>query len=314
MNPPLLAIVGPTGVGKTALSLALAAKLDGEIVSADSRQVYRYMDIGTAKPTLKQRSAVPHHLVDVVDPDQEYSLALFLNQARDAIGDIHARSRLPILVGGAGQYVWALLEGWHVPEVPPDPVLRGRLEERARREGVGSLYDELRKVNPSLADRTDGLNPRRVVRALEVSYAGDSEQVGAKTPPPYRVMTLGLAADRASLHRRIDLRVDAMLDAGWAGEVQALLDRGYDADLPSMSSLGYRELIQHLTGDVSLEEAVARIKSRTHGFARGQMGWFRPADSRIRWFDADGGPDPALQAVERWLQGAGGPGGRGALC
>jgi tRNA dimethylallyltransferase len=304
----LLAIVGPTSVGKSALALKLAKELLGEIVSADSRQVYRFMDIGTAKPSLEDRSAVPHHLIDVVNPDEDYSLALFLRHAAEAIQNAKNRSMVPILVGGTGQYVWGLLEGWQAPEVPPDHQLRRRLEERARTAGAASLYEELARLDPEAARHVDARNPRRVIRALEVYHGSPDHRSRSrrKAPPPYQTKIIGLSLERTALYQRIDHRVDMMIESGWIEEVRALLDRGYSPELPSLSSLGYGELVQHLDHEMSLDEAVQRIKYRTHRFARQQQAWFRTTDRRIRWFDASS-LDQAEAEVARWLTGSQSP-------
>ncbi len=283
-----MAVVGPTATGKSGLGIRVAREIGGEIVSADSRQVYRHMDIGTAKPSADQLSAVPHHLIDVVDPDHEYSLALFLRDARRAIADILGRSRVPVVVGGAGQYVWGLLEGWQVPEVPPAGQLRRELEGRAEANGAESLHRELAAVDPAAARRIDPRNVRRVVRALEVYQLGQGGGPDGprREAPPFEPIVVGLTLDRAELDRRIDERVDAMMAAGWLAEVRALLDRGYGQDLPSMSGLGYGELGRCLKGELSREQAVETIKRRTRRFSRQQHGWFRLSDPRVRWSQA----------------------------
>ena len=283
----IVAVVGPTAVGKSSLALRLARELDGEIVSADSRQVYRQMDIGTGKPSPQDRAEVPHHLIDIADPDAEYSLALFLRDARSAIRDLFARSRLPIVCGGTGQYVWALLEGWQVPIVAPDSEFRDALYERVRVEGVEVLHRELSAVDPAAAHRVDPLNPRRVVRALEVARsAGHPRPEPNREKPPFGAAIVGLTLGQERLNHRIDRRVDSMMAAGWLAEVERLLGCGYDRDLPSMSSLGYTELAKHVRGEISFEEAVEEIKRRTRKFARRQRAWFRDADERIRWFES----------------------------
>ena len=296
----LLAVVGPTGVGKSAFALRASKELGGEIVNADSRQVYRRLDVGTAKPTLAERISVPHHLFDVVDPHETYSLAQFLTQATAAIADIHSRSKLPVLAGGTGQYVRALLEGWKAPAVEPDTETRRSLEERARISGVSSLIEELSEIDPEAAERVDARNARRVVRALEVAYSGKSGPI-RKEPPPYDVLVIGLTLDRSSLYERIDNRVDAMIATGWLSEVKGLLDDGCNPDLPSMSSVGYSELADVIAGVLSMDEAVQRIKYRTHRLARAQYAWFRPTDDRIRWFDAASETTQALWAVRDWV-------------
>ena len=287
-QPPIVAIVGPTAVGKTALALHLAAKLDGEIINADSRQVYRGMDIGTAKPSPEERALVPHHLLDVCDPDDTFSLALFLEQAHAAVDDVQNRGRLPLLVGGTGQYVWAFLEGWQVPKVAPNPALRADLELQLQRRGIWPLYELLQAVDPQTAERTDPQNPRRVIRALEVHLSGGKRAAGNAGRKGARVnaLILGLTMNREQLYSRIDGRVDEMLKQGFLDEVRCLLDRGYPTSLPAMSGVGYQELAAHLSGELTLEEAVQRIKFRTHGVARRQYNWFRLEDTRIQWLQA----------------------------
>ena len=297
--------MGQTAVGKSGLAMCLARRLGGEIVSADSRQVYRRMDIGTAKPPPEHLAAVRHHLIDVADPDDEYSLGHFLYESKKAIQDVKSGSRLPIVAGGTGQYVWALLEGWNPAPVAPDPLLRAELAERLESEGVAALHRELAERAPEAAARVDARNPRRVVRALEVALATPEEVTphARRTPPPYDVAILGLAMDADRLRRRIDERVDAMLAAGWVAEVRGLLDSGYGPELPSMSSLGYREIADHLRGLLSLDEAADAVKRGTRRFARRQRAWFKPSDVRIRWFDAETRREDAVRYAEEWLSG-----------
>ena len=293
-----LAIVGPTASGKSRLGMEVAQCVGGEIVGADSRQVYRHMDIGTAKPTMADRRKVRHHLVDIIDPSDDYSVALYVRQARHAILDVLDRGSVPIVVGGTGQYVWALLEGWNVPEVSPDDSLRAELQGRMKRHGLAALAGELQELAPVAARRIDLANPRRVIRALELalqSPAGEPEQP-TRTPPPFQVTVIGVEVDRARLYERINARVDAMFEAGWVGEVENLLDKGYGHDLPAMSSLGYREICEYLRREVKLEDAVETIKTKTRRFARQQGAWFRTNDERIRWFSSEcGGLDQAVE-------------------
>ena len=294
---PLLSVVGPTAVGKTDLAVRLALELDGEVVNADSRQVYRHMDIGTAMPTPEQRSLVPHHLVGILDPEQPFGLSIFMDLAGRAIRDIHQRGKLPILVGGTGQYVWSLLEGWKVPRVPPNRALRQRLDEEASVHGPEPLFRRLLEVDPQAGNTVDGRNPRRVIRALEV-YEATGEPPSsfrAKGPSPYELCVVGLTLDRQNLYRRIDARVDSMMEQGLVRETQMLIAMGYAPELPSMSSVGYRELALHLSSQLDLAEAVQRIKYATHRLARRQLTWFRAGDARIRWVTAGPG---AVQQVE----------------
>jgi tRNA dimethylallyltransferase len=298
MNP-LVAIVGPTATGKSSLALELCQTLNGEIISADSRQVYCYMDIGTAKPTAEERALVPHHLIDVVNPDDDFSLALYQSKALEAINDIQRRKKTAFLVGGSGLYVWALLEGWRIPQVPPDPTLRRELETRAKVEGGERLYKELKETDPAAAEHIDPRNVRRVIRALEVGLRGTPfSQLQVKHPFVDSVI-VGLTTDRADLYRRIDDRVDNMIEKGLADEVKGLVARGYGFDLPSMSGLGYKQIGLYLEEKIDLPAAIQQIKFDTHSFARHQYNWFRLKDKRINWFEAEEG---TTKAVYRFIQ------------
>ncbi len=284
MLPPLVALVGPTAVGKTALAVRLARRLQGDIVSADSRQVYRWMDIGTAKPTPAERDAAFHHLIDVVDPDEPFSLATYQEQAYAAIADITARGRLPLLVGGTGQYLAAVLSGWQMPRVPPQPDLRASLEAQARQQGVAALYAQLQQVDPQAAAQIHPDNLRRIVRALEV-YTVTGQPISdqqQRHPPPYHITTLWINLPRPQLYQRIDRRVDAMLAAGLLEELRGLLERGYSWELPAMSGLGYRQFRPYFEQQATLEECVERLKYNTHAFARQQDNWFRRLPNIVR--------------------------------
>jgi tRNA dimethylallyltransferase len=285
---PLIVILGPTAVGKTEIALQLAERLSGEIVSADSRLFYRGMDIGTAKPTLAERERVPHHLIDITEPDDTISLALFQRLARQAIAEIQGRRRLPFLVGGTGQYIRAVVQDWDIPPVQPNPRLREALEIWADQIGKQGLLNRLAILDPQAAAAIDSNNLRRTVRALEVIFSTGrrfSEQRRSGVPP-YQVMLLGLTRPRPELYTRIDARIQAMLDAGLVGEVQGLLERGFAPDLPPLSAIGYREVIAYLQGNITLEEAITQIKRSTRVFVRRQANWFKPDDPDIRWFRA----------------------------
>jgi tRNA dimethylallyltransferase len=290
--PSLVAVVGPTAVGKTAMGIHLARRLNGEIVSADSRQVYRLMDIGTAKPTPAERAAAVHHLIDVVAPDEEFSLARYQEQARAAIADMVARGRLPLLVGGTGQYLAALLEGWQIPRVAPQPDLRARLEQEAAAQGTAALYARLQRVDPQAAATIGGDNLRRIIRALEV-YEVTGQPISAqqtRQPPPYHITTLWLTMPRPVLYARIDARVDRMMQAGLLDEVRGLLARGYGWELPAMSGLGYRQFRPFFEGEASLEACVQRLKYDTHTFVRRQENWFRRLPGLMRVRQVGNGP------------------------
>ncbi|MFO8037370.1 MAG: tRNA (adenosine(37)-N6)-dimethylallyltransferase MiaA [Anaerolineales bacterium] len=283
---PLIVILGPTAVGKTKLSLPLAERFNGEIVSADSRLFYRGLDIGTAKPSPEEQERVPHYLIDVADPDQVWNLALYLREAKKAIQDIVQRGKVPFLVGGTGQYIEALVEGWRIPSVKPHPALREALRRWADEIGVPGMRKRLEVLDPEAAQRIDGPNLRRMVRALEVIFlSGEkfSEQKG-KGPTPYRVLKLGLTRPREELYQRIDARIHAMMEAGFIEEVKALLEKGYDPDLPPLSAIGYRQIIHYLQGTITLDEAIRQMKSRSHSYVRKQANWFQKDDPGIRWF------------------------------
>jgi tRNA dimethylallyltransferase len=296
---PLLVIVGPTASGKTALGVELAERFGGEIVNADSRQVYRLMDIGTAKPSAEERARVRYHMLDVAWPDEPYSLAQYQRDAEATVVDVWRRGRLPLLVGGTGLYVRAVVDGLAIPAVPPQLALRAELEAEAVANGPGAVHARLAAVDPVAAAGIEPANVRRVIRALEVCLVTGrpfSEQRGER-PTPYRLLLLGLNTARAELYARADRRVDGMLTAGLVAEVEALLARGYRSDLPAMSSLGYREIGAYLCGEMTLAEAAERMKLATHAYIRRQLTWFRP-DARIAWLDAD---DPRVADVAKRL-------------
>jgi tRNA dimethylallyltransferase len=281
----LTAIVGPTAVGKTALAVALAQQLGAEIVSADSRQLYRLMDLGTAKPTPAERAAAPHHLLDICAPDEPFSLAAYQELATQAIAAIVARGRPPLLVGGTGQYLAAVLEGWQVPRVAPQLELRASLERAAAEHGAAALHARLAAVDAAAAAQIAPSNVRRVIRALEVYHVTGVPISAQQTrePPPYAIRTLWLTRPREELYARADARADAMVAAGLADEVADLRRRGYGWELPSMSSLGYIQLRPFLEGEATLAACVERLKFDTHSFIRRQEAWFRRLPGLERW-------------------------------
>lgn len=301
MKPPgkLLVIVGPTAVGKTALALRLGKALGGEVVSADSRQVYRGMDIGTAKPTAEERARIPHHLINIRNPDEPLSLAEYQALAYQAIDSLLARGKLPMLVGGTGQYVRAVVEGWGIPAVPPDEALRAKLYAEAEASGHEALHARLHALDPVAAGRIDPRNVRRVVRALEVCLIAGRpiSELQCKTPPAYHILQIGLTRPRPALYRRAGDRIDRMIAAGLANEVRHLVEAGYDWHLPAMSGLGYREIGAYLRGETSLEEAGRSIKRETRRFIRRQYNWFRLSDPHIRWFDLEAASLPEVEAA-----------------
>jgi tRNA dimethylallyltransferase len=340
MSKRLLAIVGPTATGKTEVGLLLAEMLGGEIVSADSMQVYRGMDIGTAKSSGEQRARVRHHLIDIVEPEEPFSVACYQSLAEQALADIWARGRQPILVGGSGLYVRAVVDGLDLPLAPPDPELRRRLVEEAQREGAEALHARLAARDPEAAARIHPHNVKRVIRALEV-YARTGEAISewwqeASSYPTrldqsletgYNARALeaprpraprgrggeaaarqfGLVLARAELYARIEARVDRMVSAGLVEEVRGLVARGLDQDLVAMKGLGYAQIGRHLRGEYDFAEAVRRLKGDTKRFAKRQLTWFR-ADPRIEWVDVSeaGGPAGAARIIEKkWSVGCG---------
>ena len=298
---PLVTLVGPTAVGKTSVSIDLAQAIGGEIVSADSRLVYRGMDNGTAKPSPAEQERVPHHLIDVVDPDQPLTLAEYQRRAYAAIQDIGSRGRVALLVGGSGQYVRAVVEGWGIPEVAPDWTLRAELDAFAATHGKESLHARLAALDSTAAERIDYRNQRRVVRALEVTMLAGRpvSELQAKTPPPYRIFQVGLTRPRPVLYARIDRRIDEMLEAGLVDEVRGLAAAGHAWDLPAMSGLGYRQIGLYLRGEATFEDSVQLIRRETRRFVRQQATWFRLDDPQIHWFDLE---KASVTQVIAWVQ------------
>jgi tRNA dimethylallyltransferase len=285
---PLIVIVGPTAVGKTSVSIKLAQGFDGEIVSADSRLFYRGMDIGTAKPTKEEMQGVPHHLIDVADPDEVWNLAVFQGRAYQAIDQIHNRNRLPFLVGGTGQYVRSIVEGWLIPPQKPDYKIREALTLWADKIGAEAFHERLKAIDPVAADKIDYRNVRRTVRALEVVFKTGKRfsELRQKQSCPYHPIILGIERPRNELYARVDQRIENMLADGLVREVEALLAAGYSPELPTFSAIGYQEIIQYLQSKISLEYAIELIKRNTRVFVRRQANWFKPDDPRITWFSA----------------------------
>jgi tRNA dimethylallyltransferase len=302
-NPSLILLVGPTAVGKTEIAIQLAERMDGEIVSADSRLFYRGMDIGTAKPSPAERTRVRHHLIDIADPDEILSLAVFQQKAREAIADIHSRGKLPLLVGGTGQYVRAVTEGWKPPEVKPDERLREELEQMNEERGKEWLYEKLKSLDPDAATKIDPRNVRRTIRALEVILTTGrkfSEQRG-QGESLYHLITIGLTRPRTELYARIDARIESMFAAGLLEEVKSLLAKGYSPGLPTMSAIGYRECVRVIQGQISVEQAKVEMRRATRTFVRRQGNWFKADDPHIQWFAVQGGIVKEIQGYLRKL-------------
>lgn len=301
----LVIIVGPTAVGKTELSIQLAKILDGEIISADSRLFYRGMNIGTAKPTKIEMNDIRHHLIDVADPDETWSLGQFKGAVDFLIREISQRDHLPILVGGTGQYIRAISDGWLPPEVIPNNILRGALEKMADNTSSERLHDQLRLLDPVAASIIDHRNIRRTIRALEVILQTGipfSKQ-RTTTTSPYHCLFVGLMRPRVQLYERVDQRIELMFENGLLAEVEGLLRQGFTAHSPSMSAIGYREATSVLDGTMTLAQAKAEMKRLTRAFIRRQANWFKPEDPRIHWFDPNLDIlDPIYDLVQQHLK------------
>jgi len=298
---PVVVVLGATATGKTELAIQIASEHGGEVVSADSRYFYRGMDIGTAKPMADEQAGIPHHLIDILGPDQPYSLGQFLDDAYRAIEDVNANGRLPIVAGGTPQYLRALLEGWTVPEVTPDEEVRRRLAE----EEPGALHARLMAVDPESAERIGPSNKRRMIRALEIFEATGRtmSELSGKNPPPYRFHIVGLTQPREVLYTRIDARVQRMYAEGWLDEVRALVANGITAQHPSMSAHGYREALEVVTGVSDEEDAIRRTCFIIHRYVRHQQTWFRRFDN-VHWFDSSvaGWQNKAAERVQGWRE------------
>lgn len=275
----LIVILGPTASGKTELAIKLARKFNGEIVSADSRQVYRDLDIGTAKPTKKEQREVLHRLIDIKNPNQPYSVSQYKQDAIGAINKIIQRNKIPFLVGGTGLYIKAVVDNLYIPKVKPDLKLRRRLEVIIENKGLKNLYEDLVKIDPEAAYIVDPQNPRRIIRALEVAFKTKKpfSQQRKKGRPLFEVLQIGLPPNK----ERIEKRVEEMVKAGLVKEVKNLI-RKFDKNLATFDAIGYRETINYLEKKTSLPEAVEKIKKNTWHFARHQMTWFKK-DPRIHW-------------------------------
>ena len=301
----LIAVLGPTGVGKTEVAIRLASRLDGEIISADSRLLYRGMDIGTAKPTPDQLSSIAHHLIDVAEPDDSWSLGVFRAAALETITAVQARGRLPLLVGGTGQYVWAILEGWSPPPGAKDEGLRRELESFSATHGHAALHSRLAEIDPVSAARIDSRNVRRVVRALEIHRLTNQppSRLRQRSETPFRSLKVVLSLPRGELYAQIDNRLERMVEQGLVDEVGGLLARGISPDLPAMSAIGYRQIVAHLQGRMTLDEALAEIRRASRRLVRHQANWFKEDDPENHVFEARPGVEEGIvELIQRWLE------------
>ncbi len=287
-RPKLLVLVGPTAVGKTALSLALAERFNCEIISGDSMQVYRGMDIGTAKASQEERQAVPHHLIDILEPEESFSVSDFQALTRGTIHEVQERGRLPFLVGGTGLYVESVCYNYEFSEAESDEAFRSEMHHRAEQEGNDALHQELAAVDPVTAAKLHPNDVRRVIRALEVyKLTGQtmSDQLSRQNKRPhYDLCLIGLTMDRAILYNRIEERVDQMMREGLLDEVKRLIQRGLPMHSVALQALGYKEFLDYFGGNCSLEDAIARLKQDTRRFAKRQLSWFRHMKD-IDWID-----------------------------
>jgi len=277
-NKPLIVILGGTASGKTALSIKIAKEFNGEVISTDSRQVYKYMDIGTAKVTEDEMEGIPHYMIDVVSPEEEFSLADFVRKAKDHINDILKRGKIPILAGGTGLYTRAICDNFDIPRVPPNPELRDQLEK----ENTENLHKTLQDLDPDAAEKIHPNNRRYVIRAIEVAKAGKPNPQNGT--PEYDVLKFGIEWDRDTLYRRIDDRAKWQTENGLIEETQGLLDKGFDPNLPSMSSLGYPEMLKYINGEMSLDEALELLQKNTRNYAKRQITWFR-REPNVIWLN-----------------------------
>ncbi len=303
----VIAVAGPTAVGKTKFAINLAQAFDGEIVSCDSMQLYKFMDIGSAKPTADEMTQAKHHLVDVIDPRDEFSVAQYQKMAKDAIKDILARGKTPIISGGTGLYLNSLLYDMDFSSVPQDFSYRNELTEIAEKDGSEKLHDMLADIDPDAAEKIHPNNTKKIIRALERLKEGEGKikqfsDISRETSD-YNVILTGLTRDRAELYDRINKRVEILVKEGLADEVRSLMDMGLTQENISMKGIGYKEMIDHLQGKYTLEEAVETIKKNTRHYAKKQLTWFRRYD-KMKWYNISefNSDDMAAEEIIKWLQ------------
>lgn len=290
MKERVVVILGPTATGKSHCAIEVAKRFNGEIISGDSMLVYNGMNIGTAKPTAEELAAVPHHLVDILPPEASFNVVDFVDKAKSLITEINSRGRLPIIAGGTGLYIKALLEDYSFNSVDEDTELRRKLEQEAAEIGAEALHQRLAELDPEAAERIHPNNVRRVVRALESALSGDTVNQQVAEESPYDVMVFGLNMERAALYERINRRVDLMLEAGLEQEVRQLLEQGVSPDCQSMQSIGYRQMVWYISGSMSYDDAVDKLKQATRNFAKRQVTWYKKMPY-IDWIELEAQPD-----------------------
>ena len=286
IEKPLVVIVGPTAVGKSEIAIQVAQKLNAEIISADSRYFYRGMNLGTAKPNKEDRAKIRHHLIDVAEPDEVWSLNVFKRAAYECIKEVHLRGKLPLLVGGTGQYIQAIVRDWNIPTIEPNHAMRTVINDWADDIGKEKLHDKLSIIDPVSATQIDARNVRRTIRALEVIFLTGRKFSTNRGdgPSPFDLKVIGITRPRVDLYSRIDQRIDQMLSQGLVNEVKGLLKKGYSIESPSFSAIGYWEIANFLAGKVTLDEAIILMKRRSRQFVRRQSNWFKLNDPSIQWF------------------------------
>lgn len=309
MNNKVIVIVGPTAVGKTKISIELAKKLDGEIISADSMQIYKHMDIGTAKPTLEEMQGIKHYMIDIIENNEEFSVARYKDMALECMERVFCNKKVPVIVGGTGLYVNSLVNNIEFSETVTDWNYRNQLQARAELEGTEVLYKELREVDGDAAKKIHPNDLRRIIRALEVyKYTGKPisyhQQISTQQPSKYNFIKIGLIMDRKELYERIDQRVDSMIEKGLAEEVKKLLDRGIDVKSTAMQGLGYKEIVDYCRGIKPLDEVVEIIKRDSRRYAKRQLTWFR-RDKEIFWIDVKLGEKDVLKNIFIYLEANG---------
>lgn len=291
MKENLFILIGPTAIGKTALSIDLAKKLNGEIISSDSMQIYKYMDVGTAKVTKDEMEGIPHHLIDMVYPDEEYTVSNYQKDASKLIEDINSRNKLPMVVGGTGLYINSLVYNLNFAKVAPDEDYRLELEELANKHGDAYIHDRLGEIDAKSSLNISVNDRRRIIRALEIykvtgKTMSEHNENFRREVDKYNLSMICLNMDRSKLYDRINRRVDIMIEQGLVDEVKGILDKGYHKDLVSLKGIGYKEIIMYLEGDITLEDAIEKIKQGSRNYAKRQLTWFR-RDKRIKWIDKD---------------------------
>lgn len=308
ISKPVIFLVGPTASGKTRLSIEIAKSYQSEIISADSRYFYRGMDIGTAKPTFEEMNNIKHHMIDIVEPDETISVAGYKQKVEKIISSLHENKKIPLVVGGTGQYIHSIINNWSMPQIEPDPILREYLEKYALENGKEKLYSYLEKHDPEAAKFIDFRNLRRTIRAVEVILKTGNKfsDLRKSNKSIYSQKIIGILWKREELYKRIDERIDEMIQNGFIEEVQKLINAEFNINTPAMSAIGYREIIYYLRGKCSLDEAIVLMKRNTRQYVRRQANWFKEDDPSIKWFDGKNlNTDKVLEYLKSdlgWIQ------------